>query len=389
MAHKILIIGQLPPPQHGSNLMTKIFTQSLKNLGYNLTIVEKNFSKKIEEVGNPSLLKIFKIPFITLSLLHQLIKEKFDLCFYFLSIYPPSIYVDTFLLFFIKMFRVKYIIYLHAKGLFDLEKIGWPPLRFLVKKTILYSLGAMVLGESLKKDITHLISNEHIFILPNAIPDITSNNYKSTHDEKYPLKILYLSNIDPKKGPIEFLGMAQKINKNVKDIHFILAGPCTSHQFLSEIKEYILTQNLTDHIILTGPVYGEQKERLFRECDIFVFPTHNEAFGLVNLEAMRAGLPVVSSNEGSIPEVVIDGVNGFIVDPKDIDMLTDRVLKLINDPELRIKMGKAGREIYEKNFTIDSYQKRLEKGLKFFFDLKDKPKNSSVTFGKPSKRKTF
>ena len=64
----------------------------------------------------------------------------------------------------------------------------------------------------------------------------------------------------------------------------------------------------------------------------------------MNLEAMRAGLPVVSSNEGSIPEVVIDGINGYIVDPQNVEQLSDRVLKLVNDEELRIKMGKAGRK---------------------------------------------
>ena len=119
-----------------------------------------------------------------------------------------------------------------------------------------------------------------------------------------------------------------------------------SNHFLSEINEFIHNENLKDFITLTGSIYGKKKETLFTENDIFVFPTHDDAFPLVILEAMRAGLPIVSSDEGSIPEVVIDGVSGFIIDPKDIDMLTDRVLKLIKDPRLRIKMGNAGREIY-------------------------------------------
>ncbi len=124
---------------------------------------------------------------------------------------------------------------------------------------------------------------------------------------------------------------------------------------------------------MPGGIYGSAKERLFHESDIFVFPTfyEHEAFPLVNIEAMRAGLPVVSSNEGSIPEMVIDGLNGYIVDPKNIEQLADRVLRLIEDPELRNKMGKAGRKIYENSFTINAYEKRLEQGLKFFFELKD------------------
>jgi glycosyltransferase involved in cell wall biosynthesis len=380
MDSNFLIIGQLPPPHHGSNVMAEMFIQSLNSLEHHTTMVEKTFSKTIEDIGKLSILKILKVPIITSRLIYHLIKNKYDLCIYFFSIRPPSIFADAFFLFFIRMFRVKYILYLHAKGLIDLnEKVGWP-LRSFVRKSISFSSGALVLGERLKKDITHLIPNENLFVLPNAIPDIGSINYKNSYKEKYPVKILYLSNIDPKKGPIEFLKMAQKINKIVKDVQFILAGPCTSDQFFSEIKEYILNENLIDNLVLTGPVYGEQKERLFRGCDIFVFPTHDEAFGLVNLEAMRAGLPVVSSNEGSIPEVIIDGVNGFIVDPKDIDMLTDRVLKLINDHELRTQMGKAGREIYEKKFTINSYRKRLAEGLKFFLNSGISKSSGNVNF---------
>lgn len=374
MKYQLLVIGQLPPPNHGTNLMTKIFIQSLKNLGHTTTIVEKTFSKRIEEVGKSSILKIFKIPLITSKLFYHLFRKKYNLCFYFLSIWPPSIFVDAFFLFIIKMFRVKYVLYLHAKGLIDLnEKIVLPPLRSFVKKTILNSLGAMVLGERLKRDINNIIPNDHLFVLPNAIEDVKFKKNEIHYSEKKkPIKILYLSMIRPSKGSREYLHLARKINEIDKNVYFYLAGPNSSDHFFSEIKEFIKNENLSKHIKLTGPVYGEEKERLFLESDIFVFPTHDEAFGLVNLEAMRAGLPVVSSDEGSIPEFVIDGVNGYIVDPKNIDMLTDRVLKLIHDPELRIRMGNAGRKIYEKHFTIDSYQKRLEKGLEYFLKLKAK-----------------
>ena len=137
-----------------------------------------------------------------------------------------------------------------------------------------------------------------------------------------------------------------------------------------EIERFIPDVNLVDNVKMLGAVYGDSKERLFCESDIFVFPTHHEAFGLVNLEAMRAGLPVVSSNEGSIPEVVIDGLNGYIVDPKNVEQLSDRVLKLVNDEELRIKMGRAGRKIYEESFTIEAYEKRLQDAVRFFLELR-------------------
>lgn len=352
--------------------MTEMFLQSLNNEGFNVTIVEKTFSKRIEDVRKFSILKILKIPKITIRLILNLVKNEFDLCFYFLSIKPPSIFVDTFFIFIIRMFRINYIQYLHAKGLVQFDEILVQPFRYLVKNTISNSLGGIVLGERLKMDVNHLIPDRNIFVLPNAVPDINHKKIFRDYNNEGIVKILFLSHLMPLKGPMEFLKMVKKINRLHKNVHFYLAGPKMSDHFFSEINEFIRNENLKDLITVTGPVYGEKKEILFMENDIFVFPTHDEAFGLVILEAMRAGLPVVTSPEGSIPEIVNDGINGFIVDPKNIDMLTNRVLKLIIDPKLRIKMGNAGRGIYEKRFTTNSYRKRLKQGVKFFLELKDK-----------------
>lgn len=87
---------------------------------------------------------------------------------------------------------------------------------------------------------------------------------------------------------------------------------------------------------------------------------------MVNLEAMQWRLPVISTHEGAIPEVVLDGVTGFIVNPKDIEAMTDRVAQLIEDPGLRRKMGEAGRAHYERCYTIDAYEKRLGEAIEFF-----------------------
>jgi glycosyltransferase involved in cell wall biosynthesis len=122
---------------------------------------------------------------------------------------------------------------------------------------------------------------------------------------------------------------------------------------------------------MVGPVYGRNKEKLFRDCDIFVFPTYYdlEAFPLVNIEAMRAGIPVVSSNEGSIPEAVVDGNNGFIIDPKNVKQISNQVLKLVNNEKLRNEMGISGRKRYENYYTINAYDTQLNDGIKFFFKL--------------------
>lgn len=373
MSPKLLIVGQLPPPHHGSNVMTNTFHSSLLKLGYKVSIVEKTLSKTIEEVDTFSLKKILRAQVIIFKIIWSLFAARADLCFYFISMKPPSIYFDLILLFLINFSGISVVLYVHGKGF---EKIGLkmnPVARLLRDKILFRSIGAIVLGELLKEDISSIIPKERLFVLPNCVADIVGPKKKPVNKSKKnkTVKILYLSNLVPSKGAMEFLNMAKILTSYSNNFRFVLAGPAPCENFLNELKNFIKEERLTDFVDMPGPVYGAEKEALFHDSDIFVFPTFYEleTFGLVNLEAMRSSLPVVSTNEGSIPEVVIDGKTGYIVDPQNAEQLSDRVLKLVNDEELRTEMGKAGRKIYEELYTTQAYVKRLNDGVKFFLEL--------------------
>jgi glycosyltransferase involved in cell wall biosynthesis len=370
MSPKILIVGQLPPPYHGSNVMTKIFYSSLSRLGYTVSIAEKTFSKKMDEVGKYSVKKIFRAQAALLRIVRNFVTARADLCFYFISLKPPSFYVDVFFLFLLHLIGTRTVLYVHAKGFRKFSKQS-PLMRRLLRSPLFSeSTGALILGKRVKKDIDFFISGDRIFVLPNCVPDLRSQALKpfpkiKKNDE---VRILYLSNLVPSKGSIEFIKMARLVDDSGKRVKFILAGGALSDSYFRTIVQLISELKLTDNIEMPGPVYGPEKEKLFQDSDIFVFPTYFEleTFPLVNLEAMSAGLPIVSSNEGCIPEVVLDGINGYIVDPNDVNQLADRVLKLVNNDDLRIEMGKAGRKFYEERFTVEVYEQQLRQAVKFF-----------------------
>lgn len=369
---KLLIVGQLPPPCHGSNVMTELFVSSLIKLGFKVSIAEKTFSKTMLEIGSYSLKKLIRAQVVFFKLIWIFVTTRPKLCFYFISIKPPSIYLDMLFLLLLRVLKTKTILYIHGKGFQKLSKQS-PLVNFFFKNPIISALnGALVLCEKLKKDIEFFIPKDQIFVLPNCIPDVDPkvfNAYCKTKKKADKLCILYLSNLFPAKGTIEFLKMARMVIDSGKPVRFVLAGAATSASFHQKIEQIIFDLRLRDDVEMVGAVHGSAKERLFYECDIFVFPTHHEAFGLVNIEAMRAGLPIISTNEGCIPEMVIDGFNGYIVDPKDVEEISDRVLKLVNDEQLRIKMGQAGRKIYEEYFTKKVYEKKVQEGVNFFIKI--------------------
>jgi len=370
MAIDFLVIGQLPPPIHGSNVMTDRFLNGLVKIGFTVSIVEKKFSARQNEITKISIGKILKVPKIGLEIVIQILLKRPKFCFYFISVQPPAFYVDALFLFILRILKVDYILYLHGKGLSNLSKRSKGLKKYIVDGTLSRAFGGLVLGHRLKSDIDPFIPHNHLFVLPNAVPDIDSEKIRSR--VKSPIQILFLSNLIPSKGPMEFLKLAKIICKKVSNIIFVLAGPRRSERFYSEIMDFIRKENLKDVVKVPGPIYGKEKEEFFQKSSIFVFPTYydKETFGLVNIEAMQWGLPVITTNEGAIPEVVKHEINGYIVNPHDLEQLSGYTLKLIQNEELRTKMGKAGRDMYEKYFSVKAYERNLKNAVNFFMQKK-------------------
>ncbi len=111
--------------------------------------------------------------------------------------------------------------------------------------------------------------------------------------------------------------------------------------------------------------------RAYAVADLVIYPTTGEEpFGLVPLEAMACGRPIVVSRSGGLVESVVDGETGYIVEKEDADQLAERIIRLLGDAELRQRMGQAGRRHVEKNFsrkrmtdeTVRLYRAALEAG---------------------------
>ena len=101
---------------------------------------------------------------------------------------------------------------------------------------------------------------------------------------------------------------------------------------------------------------------VYRDADIFVLPTRGDCMPWVVLEAAAAGLPVVTTRLGAIPEMVQDGVTGFVIEPGDEAALKDRLLRLVNDPDLRHRMGATGRTTVARRYDgTHNYELMLER----------------------------
>jgi glycosyltransferase involved in cell wall biosynthesis len=100
--------------------------------------------------------------------------------------------------------------------------------------------------------------------------------------------------------------------------------------------------DVEDHVVFTGYVPEEELPYLFSAADVFVYPSFYEGFGIPPLEAMACGIPVVTSNVSSLPEVVGDA--GLLVDPQNTDEIAGAIIRALTDEALRSDLAKRGRK---------------------------------------------
>ncbi|HXF48611.1 MAG TPA: glycosyltransferase [Verrucomicrobiae bacterium] len=118
---------------------------------------------------------------------------------------------------------------------------------------------------------------------------------------------------------------------------------------------------ISDRLELAGRVAPNEIPAYLQRMDILVNPSLRESFGVSVLEAQACEIPVIASNTGGLPEVMRDGVSGFLVPPEDVNALAEKIELLVSDENLRKRMGKAGREFVRKNFNWSENVKIMEK----------------------------
>lgn len=109
---------------------------------------------------------------------------------------------------------------------------------------------------------------------------------------------------------------------------------------------------LGESVVFLGDRTREELAQEYRNCDLFCLPSRQEGFGIVFLEAMTAGKPIVAARAAAVPEVVQEGRNGLLVSPEDTKGLTEALLRLIREPELRLDMGKHAQSFVQRYESV-------------------------------------
>lgn len=358
MKHKIIFILHLPPPVHGAAMMGKyIYDSKIINDEFDCHYINLATAKDLTDIGRINTRKILQF----IKLCKHICKEvKYinpDLVYVTPNSCGVAFYKDFIVVMLLKIMDQNIVIHYHNKGVSTRQNRLFDNIlyRIFFKK-----VKVIQLASSLYNDVKKYVNKKDVYVCPNGIP-VVGTSIKNVRRMNCEIQILFLSNMIASKGVWEVVEACKILKDSGVQFkcHFIGKwGDITEQEFYNKIIE----EDLSAFVFAHGPRYGRDKIECFQKSDIFVFPTYysNECFPIVLLEAMQQKLPCISTDEGGIPDIVEDGKTGYIVENKNAKQLAEKIIYLINHPNLCKEMGENGYKKYMSNYTLPIFETRLK-----------------------------
>jgi len=159
----------------------------------------------------------------------------------------------------------------------------------------------------------------------------------------------------PVKNHRLFLDAAARLATREPSVHFVIVGDGVLRPY---IERYALELGIADRVIFTG--WRRDLPRIYADLDVLVVSSDNEGTPVSAIEAMASGCPVVATNVGGLPDLIVEGVTGHLVPPRDPEALADAILHLIQNPDALARMGQSARAMTQERFTLERLLSDIE-----------------------------
>jgi len=190
------------------------------------------------------------------------------------------------------------------------------------------------------------------------IQEFTKTDTRSSTDKKYSKCLLWVGNLAPPKRLDTIILAMSKVVEAHGNCHLVLIGEGNLRPSLETLAEKL---GIQDHVHFRGAIPPDQISQVLQIADVFVHCSDHEGLGLAIMEAMGAGLPVVASRVGGVPDLVREGVTGFMVSPDDAEGYAQSILSLLEDDQLRNQLGTNGQSFAAKHLNKNTILSQLER----------------------------
>ena len=165
--------------------------------------------------------------------------------------------------------------------------------------------------------------------------------------------VLFVGRLSAPKGIFDLFDAIPRVIERHPEVRFVLVGVAESDDREPMLRAEVARRGVAERVTFLGSLEGRDKARAYVSSSLIVVPSWTEAFPLVIPEAMAAGLPIVVTAVGAIPDFVTDGADGFLVAPHDPESLADRMNRLLDDEPLRRAIAERVRERPPREFAIE------------------------------------
>lgn len=348
---KILMLGN-SPKVHGG--ITSVISQILKYDWNNNNNISIDFISTYEGGNN-----IHKIIYFykQYKLIRKYIKNnKVDYVHMHISHYG-SFHRANFLLKYFERKKIKTIVHLHSS---EFKVFYNSSSRYFQKKISLFFEKANIvitLGEQWKDYIKSISPKANAIILNNSV----DNPKKEVKQEKNKISFLYMGVLVKRKGVIDLLKAIDMINKtNASDLQNVVFNIAGDGEEKINLENFVKENHLNEYVNFLGWIDDKTKEETYLKNDIMILPSYNEGLPMCILEAMSYGMPIITTNVGSIKEAVINEQNGFIFEPGEIEKMANYITSCISNYNLRVKMSKESKNIFLKKFDSNKFYSKLK-----------------------------
>jgi glycosyltransferase involved in cell wall biosynthesis len=259
-----------------------------------------------------------------------------------------------------KFLGFKVVLHLHAAD-FDKFYARTPRLMQTYTRRLLSTADAVIsVSETWRRTICQIAPPDHVYKFINCI-NVEDYKPHKNHRSTNGLLGLFLGAVGERKGIPELLDAVAHLKAIGSSFHMWIAGPEENKGDAVNASKRIIALGIDDMCELVGDVRQEKKDDFLEQADLFVLPSHHEGLPIAMLEGMAAGLAVVTTPVGGIPEIIVDGHNGYLVPPGDVDALADKLDILSKNRELCHKMGCLNRQIAKADLNVRNYVAQLVK----------------------------
>jgi len=365
MKKKILFLIHLHGSIHGQSLVNKSITKSKK--------IKKNFithfidiatSSSITDIESFRFIKIFKFVGILLKVIKGLIFFKPDKIYISLSVLGWGFIKDSILVIIFKLLGFKLIFHIHRKGVNKIIKKS-----FIFKiyyKFIFSNVEVIHLSKNLFNDIKDIIDpNEKNFVVNNGINDKSLKNFKK--DKIF--NFIFIANLFKSKGIYILLRAILLLNKKkiYKKYKINIIGSFTRDFKKKDLDNFLYQNRKSNNVNFLGSKYNKKKFEYLSKSQVMVYPTKDDCFPLCVLEAMSCSLPIISTYQGAIPEMIKINYNGILVKKLKASLLANAMKIYIINSQILKKHSRNSQKYFKQKYTINSFEKNLTNVLKKSF----------------------